>query len=97
MTGRGRRDVRACFYHEDRPAVGICMRCRRTICAACCTRLDGVNHCFQCLKDMARRAAQPARAAAGGSGVVAAVALLAAGSLFLFLECLLLVEGRLAP
>ena len=87
--------MRACSYHEDRPAIGICMRCRRSICAACCTRLDGVNHCFQCLKDMGRKSAEPRVSA--GAGVVAAVAMLAVGSLCLFLECLFLIEGRLAP
>ena len=53
--------MHACFYHEDRAAVGICMRCRRPICAACTTRLDGVNHCHQCLKELSRRSAEPGR------------------------------------
>ena len=87
--------MRACFYHEDRAAVGICMRCRRDICAACCTRLDGVNHCHRCLKELGRRSAEqvPKRP----SGTVAALVVLLAGSFFLFLELLLLVQGRLAP
>jgi hypothetical protein len=71
------------------------MRCKRTICAACCTRLDGVNHCFQCLKEMGRRSAEPR--VPPGSGVAVNVVALAAGGLILFLECLLLVEGKLAP
>jgi hypothetical protein len=85
--------VRACHYHEDRPAVGICMRCRRAICAACTTRLDGVNHCHQCLKKLSHAAVEPRGAA--GFGVSVAVIVLLLGSFFLFLE-LLLMEGWLA-
>lgn len=87
--------MRACFYHEDRPAVGVCMRCRRDICAACCTRLDGVNHCHRCLKEMGRRAAE-ARPSAG-AGFAVPLAVLMVGCFFLFLECIFLLEGRLAP
>jgi hypothetical protein len=31
------------------------MRCRVPICAACCTRLGGVNHCHACLKVLGAR------------------------------------------
>jgi hypothetical protein len=71
------------------------MRCKRTICAGCCTRLDGVNHCFRCLKEMGRRSAEPRVSA--GAGVAMTVVLLAVGGFILFVECLLLVEGKLAP
>ena len=87
--------MRTCSYHEDRPAVGICMRCRRAICAACCTRLDGVNHCHQCLKELGRRSAAPAPSA--GSGAAVALVVLLIGFFFLFLECVFLIEGKLAP
>jgi hypothetical protein len=87
--------VRACSYHEDRVAVGICMRCRRAICAACCTRLDGVNHCHRCLKELGRRAAEPRTPRA--SGMAAPLAVLLVGALLVFLEVLFLVEGKLAP
>ena len=85
--------MRACHYHEDRPAVGICMRCRRAICAACTTRLDGVNHCHQCLKALSRATVEPRGGAIPGVSVAVAVLLLS--SFFLFLE-LLLMEGWLA-
>jgi hypothetical protein len=49
----------ACRYHPDRPGVGICVRCRAVICAACSTQLDGINYCFACLKDMATQPARP--------------------------------------
>lgn len=42
--------MRTCHFHPDRPGIGICMRCRVVICAACCTRVNGVNHCHACLK-----------------------------------------------
>src|SRR5437763_6584220 len=48
-----------CHIHSDRPAVGVCMRCRGEICAGCCTRLDGVNHCSACLRQLGRTAARP--------------------------------------
>ena len=86
--------MRACFYHEDRAAVGICMRCRRDICSACCTRLDGVNHCHRCLKELGRRSAEPPTRAAGRA---ATLVVLLASSLLLFLEFLFLIEGKLAP
>jgi hypothetical protein len=30
------------------------MRCRVVVCAACCTRINGVNHCHACLKVLGR-------------------------------------------
>ncbi|MCC6420678.1 MAG: hypothetical protein IT429_20765 [Gemmataceae bacterium] len=50
-----------CLYHPDRPGIGICVRCRVVICAACCTRLDGINHCHSCLESLAQRPAVPRR------------------------------------
>jgi hypothetical protein len=37
------------------------MRCRKVICAACCTRLAGVNHCHACLAAIAARLLAAAR------------------------------------
>ena len=71
------------------------MRCRRDICAACCTRLDGVNHCYRCLKELGGSSAEPRTKR--NSGLAAALVVLTAGSLFLFLELLFLFEGKLAP
>ena len=47
-----------CFYHGDRPGVGLCVRCRKVICSACCTRLEGINHCHRCLAELGRRTAK---------------------------------------
>ena len=81
-----------CVYHQDRPGVGVCMRCRAVICAACCTRLDGINHCHACLRALGQRT--PARAA--GSGIVGAVLVVGIAGLFLF-GLLVLAPGWLAP
>jgi hypothetical protein len=70
------------------------MRCRAVVCDACCTRLDGVNHCHACLRAMAARA--EARPSGAGWRLVGAGLLLLAGWLPLFL-LLLLLQGWLAP
>ncbi|HYV35821.1 MAG TPA: hypothetical protein VE988_08975 [Gemmataceae bacterium] len=82
-----------CHYHPEQPAVGLCMRCRAAICAACCTRLDGINHCHACLKAMAARPAKPPRRASGllSAGIV----LVAAWGILYGL--MLLAQGGLAP
>jgi hypothetical protein len=83
-----------CYYHPDRAAIGVCVRCRTAICAACSTRLDGINHCHRCLSKLAARAeAKPGGFAAGT--VLAAVAL-AAAWLILF-GLFWLARGMFAP
>ncbi len=83
----------SCHYHPDTPGVGVCVRCRTVICAACCTRLRGINHCPECLRKLARGPGRPAGRAAS---VLAALALLALACALLF-GLLLLAQGRLAP
>jgi len=83
-----------CQFHQDRPAIGVCVRCRRPICAACSTRLDGVNHCRNCLERLATPAQEP-RSGASRQWMVA-LALLAGAWLLLFGVAWLL-EGKLAP
>jgi hypothetical protein len=39
-----------CEQHDGRAAVGICVRCRRSLCDDCLTKIDGVNHCRACLE-----------------------------------------------
>jgi hypothetical protein len=85
--------VAACYYHRDRPGIGVCVRCRRVICAACCTRLRGINHCRACLEALARRDEARPRA---GPGALAAALVLACTWLLLFLLGWLL-QGRMAP
>ena len=83
-----------CHYHQDRPGIGICMRCRVVICAACSTRVDGVNHCHACLKALGQRT-EPARAA-HFPPVLAAVFCLALTSLIFFVFAFA-VQGWFAP
>ncbi|HZT82952.1 MAG TPA: hypothetical protein VFA26_22170 [Gemmataceae bacterium] len=86
----------ACHYHPDRAGVGVCMRCRRVICAACCTRVDGVNHCHACLKSLGRRTGEERSAAGRAAGALVAMAVLAVTCLAWF-GVLWLAQGWLAP
>ncbi len=38
-----------CRNHPEREGVGICVACRRVFCVECSTKIDGVNHCTECL------------------------------------------------
>jgi hypothetical protein len=70
------------------------MRCRVAICAACCTRLNGVNHCHACLTALGRNSQEVARG--GPFRSLGTLVLLAGGWLILFLlGCFF--AGRLAP
>jgi len=67
--------------------------CRAVICAACCTRVEGINHCHACLKDLAagpsvRR--RPRRALPLTALVLGLAWLALVGMMWL-------VQGRLAP
>jgi hypothetical protein len=86
--------VAVCHFHGDRPGVGICVRCRVVICAACCTRLDGVNHCHACLKVLGARRdeARPGR----GWWPLTAALFCGLGYLVLF-AVFWLLQGRMAP
>jgi hypothetical protein len=60
-----------CQNHPDRQGLGICVRCRRVLCAECATKIDRMNFCTTCLA-----AIGPAPAAAAGGEVRAANPLL---------------------
>jgi hypothetical protein len=45
-----------CLNHADRHAMGICVRCRRAMCAECITKVDGINFCAGCLEQLAAAA-----------------------------------------
>ncbi len=49
-----------CQYHPDRPGLGVCVECRKTICRECTTQFDGINRCATCV---ARLQAEVARLA----------------------------------
>ena len=82
-----------CKYHPDRAGVGLCMCCQAVICSACCTRVDGVNHCHACLDALARRS-NPTKRRPGG-GFISALVLVLCWSMLAI--ALWLVQGRLAP
>jgi hypothetical protein len=42
-----------CAQHPEREAIGICVVCRRPICAECSTPIDGINRCAQCVAALA--------------------------------------------
>ena len=70
------------------------MRCKVVICAACCTRVEGINHCHACLKILGR--AKDPRASAGAAmGLVAVVVLGTIGLIFIGIGCL--TQGMLSP
>jgi hypothetical protein len=45
-----------CRNHPEREGVGICVACRRVFCVECSTKIDGVNHCRECLGKRQRTA-----------------------------------------
>ena len=83
-----------CYFHPDRAAVGICVRCRTSICATCSTRLEGINHCHRCLGQLAARG--EGKPGAFGTGSVLAIVAFAVTWLALF-GLFWLVGGSFAP
>jgi hypothetical protein len=83
-----------CYFHPDRPGVGVCVRCRTVICSACCTRLDGINHCHRCLSKLGARA-EPKPGTLAPGILLAAVVLVMAWLILLGLFWL--AEGWFAP
>ena len=86
--------MRTCHFHNDRPGIGICMRCRVVICSACCTRVNGVNHCHACLKVLGGRREEPRKG--GQLSVVLAGVLLGVAWLLLWGLCWT-IGGIMAP
>jgi hypothetical protein len=85
--------MRTCHFHPDRPGIGICMRCRVVICVACCTRVNGVNHCHACLKALGD---QRDEKRGGKLGILLAGFLLGLAWLVLFSLCWAM-SGKMAP
>ncbi len=38
-----------CFNHPDRPALAICVDCRKPLCQGCSTLWEGIHCCVDCL------------------------------------------------
>ena len=83
-----------CTYHNDRPGIGVCMRCRSVICRECTTRLEGINYCHACLSALGRRAESPT---SGRFFRALTAFLLLAGTWLFFAGLFWLVEGKFAP
>lgn len=47
-----------CFYHPDRPAVGLCKHCQRGVCADCAAVVDDVLACASRHEDEVRMSEQ---------------------------------------
>ena len=39
-----------CANHPDIAGIGVCVSCRKVICASCTTRLQGRNFCVECIE-----------------------------------------------
>lgn len=69
--------VSVCRNHPDRPATGLCVRCRAPICPDCTTKVQGINHCLNCLSQRAKPSATAVKrpsqilAPAGTAGALA--------------------------
>jgi hypothetical protein len=84
--------VAYCLFHPDSQAIGVCVRCRVAICPACCTRMDGINHCHGCLKALGERRAPSTGGPQMASSLLALLTLAAA-----FFGVFFLARGALAP
>jgi hypothetical protein len=86
-------DSYRCRNHPDREGIGVCVRCRRVVCAECSTKIDRMNFCTGCLASITaatrRDGDKPARSgtAAGIAALIGGYAALA--GLFMLLGLLL--------
>jgi hypothetical protein len=78
-----------CRNHPERDGVGICMRCQKVVCSECSTKIDGINHCRECLEAL-RAQDRPAQRALS-AGPLRALALSALLLLTLLVIVLLVV------
>ena len=76
-----------CVNHPDRPAIGVCVKTKQTICAECSTRYEGVNYSKEGLRILQQERAAGRSAARRGR---LAITLLCAGGSPLFLLLLYL-------
>ncbi len=72
-----------CANHAERPAIGVCVSCRKLVCGACTTRLQGRNFCLDCLdrRAAARPTDSPLRSGAGSRAGIAVLTALSAALL----------------
>jgi len=66
-----------CANHPDIAGIGVCIHCRKVVCASCTTRLQGRNFCVRCLQARAVDSNDDI----GTSSVAEGVGMLLAGAL----------------
>jgi hypothetical protein len=74
-------DAYRCQNHPEREGIGVCVRCRRVVCAECSTKIDRMNFCTGCLAALTAdpRRRQRAGDASPAAGAAAGIAALIAG------------------
>jgi hypothetical protein len=55
----------SCRHHPEQAARGVCVHCGTPLCLACITKIDGINHCQDCLAGLAQREVEQASRAPG--------------------------------
>lgn len=72
-----------CANHVGQAAVGVCVSCRKLVCGACTTRLQGRNFCLDCLerRAAARPSDTPRRSSSASTVGVALLTMLSVGVL----------------
>jgi len=83
-----------CLNHPERDAVGVCVKCRKYVCAECATRIEGVNYCADCLPQVGRRKAGRSRSWEKPVSLLITLSCLAVCSVLLGTCALLLPEAR---
>jgi hypothetical protein len=80
-----------CAHHAERPALALCMGCRKALCQECATTFEGIHYCAACLAEQ-----RTARGGAMAWGGWTAVALALAGLTWLHARLLVIVGVMLA-
>ncbi len=83
-----------CLNHPDRVAVGVCVKCRKYVCAECATKIEGVNYCADCLPQVGRRKSGRSRSWEKPAAFLVILSSLAVCSVLLGTCALLLPEAR---
>ncbi len=62
-----------CYFHNDRPAVGVCMSCGKAVCQDCASKVGGKIYCDACAMAMnSRPVPVPATTTPSGRNKIAA-------------------------
>lgn len=67
-----------CFFHPDRPAMAICVSCKRPVCASCSTLWEGIHTCVDCLASRRLTAVRQGTRLRTAAVILGSLALLAA-------------------